>query len=143
MPPTIYYDDHFCSRWMLHVTMMTSRLLQSSSKCRSCSVFSVRNIMNTQFRFKHSSTQVKRLFKNNPARARVESRMGVNHSTPPPQALKPPTYAPLVQDVRILYNGWSQPIQNVEIPDYPFQVRRTKNKPNDAIGFLPVYAKFR
>lgn len=118
---------------------MTSRLLlSSSSKCLSCSVFSV---CNTQVRWKHSSTQVKRLFKNHPARARVESRMGVNHS--PPQALEPPTYSPLSEEIKILYNGWSQPIENVEIPDYPFQVRRTKNKPNDAVGFLPVYAKFR
>jgi hypothetical protein len=67
--------------------------------------------------------------------------MGVNHS--PPQALEPPTYSPLSEEIKILYNGWSQPLENVEIPDYPFQVRRTKNKPNDAVGFLPVYAKFR
>lgn len=119
---------------------MTSRLLLSSSKCLSCSVVSFRN--NTQCRGKHSSTQIKRLFKNHPARARVESRLGVNHA--PPQALPSPTYSPLVNEVKILDNGWSQPIEHVDIPEYPFSVQRTKlSTSTDAIGFLPVYAKFR
>jgi len=29
------------------------------------------------------------------------------------------------------------------MPEYPFKVERTRNKPNDAIGFLPVYSKVR
>jgi hypothetical protein len=117
---------------------MMSRLLLSTSsfpsRCLSCT-FSA-----SQHRAKHSSTQVKRLFKNNPARARVEARKGIDRT---PAPLDPPTFPPIVDDVKILYNGWSVPVEGVEIPEYPFNVRRTRNKPNDAIGFLPVYSKFR
>lgn len=112
-------------------------LSSTSSRRLRCTV----SVPATQFRLKHSSTQVKRLFKNNPARARAESRLGIDHT--PSVPLGSPTFPPLVEEVKILYNGWSQPIQNVEIPNYPFQVRRTRNKPNDAVGFLPVYSKFR
>jgi len=116
-----------------------SRLLLSSSaitapRCLTCT-FSV-----SQYRAKHSSTQVKRLFKNNPARARVESRKGIDRT---PAPLDPPRFPPIAQDIKILYNGWSVPVEGVDIPEYPFQVRRTRNKPNDAVGFLPVYSKFR
>eukprot|EP00429_Kryptoperidinium_foliaceum_P004934 CAMPEP_0176018834 /NCGR_PEP_ID=MMETSP0120_2-20121206/9080_1 /TAXON_ID=160619 /ORGANISM="Kryptoperidinium foliaceum, Strain CCMP 1326" /LENGTH=112 /DNA_ID=CAMNT_0017351893 /DNA_START=331 /DNA_END=669 /DNA_ORIENTATION=+ len=44
----------------------------------------------------------------------------------------------------MLSNGWSAPPgPDVTIPSYPFRVSRTKNKPNDAVGFLPVYSEFR
>lgn len=85
---------------------------------------------------------MKRLFKNNPARARAKSRQGYDPETTQP--LDPPTFPPIVEEVKILYNGWSAPVSGeVEIPEYPYNVRRTRNKPNDAVGFLPVYSKFR
>jgi hypothetical protein len=94
----------------------------------------------TGFRNKHSSTQIKRLFKRNPARRRVESRLGINIE---PEAPPPVTYPPILEP-KILSNGWSAPPGvEVQIPEYPFTVSRTKNKPNDSVGFLPVYSEYR
>lgn len=48
----------------------------------------------------------------------------------------------------ILPNGWSEPpsSENVEVAEkrdeLPFGIKRTGNKPNGAVGFLPVYSKF-
>lgn len=57
--------------------------------------------------------------------------------------LEPAQYAPVFQP-EILSNGWSAPPgEDVELPDYPFKVSRTGNKPNSATGFLPVYSKKR
>lgn len=93
-----------------------------------------------QQRWKHSSTQIKRLFKRNPARIRVEARMGVNRE---PEPLDPPKYEAILEP-RFLTNGWSAPpAADVQVPEYPFKVARTKNKPNEAVGFLPVYSEFR
>lgn len=116
------------SRFLLSYQTLTS------SRCLACT------LSGSQYRAKHSSTQVKRLFKNNPARARVESRKGIERI---PEPLGPPKFPPLVDNVKILYNGWSMPVQGVDMPEYPFQIRRTRNKPGDAVGFLPVYSKFR
>lgn len=88
-------------------------------------------------RSKHSGTQIKRIFRNHPARIRVEERMGVVHSFLP---LHPVQYLPVHQPV-VLANGWSAP--PVDRPNYPFSIKRTKNKPFDAVGFLPVYTKHR
>lgn len=88
-------------------------------------------------RSKHSATQIKRIFRNHPARLRVEERMGVEHTFLP---LHPTQFARIHEPIR-LANGWSAPAP--ERPNYPFAVRRTKNKPCDAIGFLPVYTKHR
>ena len=94
-----------------------------------------------QRRWKHSSRQINRLFRKNPARLRIESRMGVTRE--PAEPLKDPTY-PAIFEPQLLPNGWSAPpSENVSIPEYPFRVARTKNKPNNAIGFLPVYSEFR
>ena len=91
-------------------------------------------------RSKHSETQIKRLFRKNAARIRVESRMGIDRSPAPPD---PPRYA-AIYEPKFLPNGWSAPPgPDVEIPEYPFRVSRTKNKPTDAIGFLPIYTKYR
>ncbi len=91
-------------------------------------------------RWKHSSTQIKRLFKRNPARYRVAKREGL---IPEPEPLQAPKYA-AVWDPIILPNGWSAPPgPDITVPKYPFDVSRTKNKPHDAVGFLPVYAEFR
>jgi hypothetical protein len=91
-------------------------------------------------RNKHSSTQVKRLFKRNPARRRVEARLG---TTPKPEAPPAVTFQPILEP-NILANGWCEPPgDGIKIPEYPFKVSRTKNKPNEAIGFLPVYSEYR
>lgn len=91
-------------------------------------------------RWKHSALQVKRLFKRNPARARVEARMGIDRT---PILPPPPQFTPVWKPT-ILRNGWSAPPDpSIVIPTYPFQIKRTKNKPCDAIGFLPIYTKLR
>lgn len=128
-----------------------------------------------QIRLKHSSTQIKRLYKKHPARLRVEKRMWnidrkeprvifednlprlpestdtadlVESSqpaisdeidTPPPQLLYPRVYTPPMK----LPNGWFEPMDPAQRPTYPFLIKRTKNKPKDAIGFLPIYTKYR
>ena len=48
---------------------------------------------------------------------------------------------PRVHSFEYWPNTWTEPPP--ERPEYPFAVQRTKNKPNDAIGFLPVYNKYR
>jgi hypothetical protein len=135
-------------------------------------------------RQKHSQTQIKRLFKEHPARLRVEKRMWnidraqprvifpdetsstvmdtllINASTAEQQSqdtkvaispldeslteLTPQlTYPPIYTIPITLPNGWFAPMDPKLRPKYPFSVRRTKNKPKDAIGFLPIYTKYR
>lgn len=92
-------------------------------------------------RFVHSKRQRKRLFDNNPARARVEARMRQNAEEvlPPPTRQFPPVFEPT-----ILSNGWSAPPPDtLDIPEYPFSIARTENKPQGASGFLPVYSYHR
>ena len=95
-------------------------------------------------RSKHSATQIKRIFNKHPARARFEQREGIIHKD---QQLPDytPQYPPVFEP-KLLSNGWSAP-PPAEIAAatkaYPFQVKRTKNKPMEAVGFLPVYAAFR
>ena len=90
-------------------------------------------------RAKHSKTQIKRLFKNHPARQRVHERLGM---IPEVQAPPARTYDAVIASPEILSNGWTPP-PAVPVPDYPFRVMRTRNKPKDAVGFLPVYSKMR
>jgi hypothetical protein len=148
-----------------------------------------------QRRYKHSSTQIKRLFRKNPARLRVEKRMwNIDRKQPQvilendvsrlPESddtvvestteaamestndiasveststaleasaedatasltsqflLYPRVYTPPAK----LPNGWFEPMDPALRPTYPFSVTRTKNKPKDSIGFLPVYTKYR
>ncbi|GKZ00332.1 hypothetical protein MPSEU_000986100 [Mayamaea pseudoterrestris] len=95
-------------------------------------------------RSKHSSTQIKRIFNKHPARARFEQREGIIHKDE-----QLPNYAPQFAPIfepELLSNGWSAPPPAdvaARTAEYPFKVMRTKNKPMDAAGFLPVYAKFR
>ena len=100
------------------------------------------NVMMTTQREKHSSTQIKRLFNKHPARARVEQRLGIIRDAP--RVFDAPQF-PAVFEPVMLSNGWSAPPPKEEqlTTTYPFAVRRTKNKPMDAVGFLPVYAKYR
>lgn len=103
-----------------------------------------------QLRCKHSLRQKKRMA-NHPARLRVQDRLRSAEpsrspkSTPTPELPSPtPTY-PKVFEPELLINGWSAPPadQSQLIQKYPFRIPRTKNKPNDAAGFLPVYTYFR
>ena len=104
-------------------------------------------------RSKHSATQVKRLFKNNPARLRLLKKATASNSSPSntnstqkaeqtvaiPQRTFPPVYQP-----KFLKNGWSAPPPEGFVrPEYPFFVGRTGNKPYGAVGFLPVYRDVR
>ena len=93
----------------------------------------------TSIRGKHSQRQVKRLFKNHPARQRVHGRLGMLPKVEDPPE---PTLEPIIPSPEILSNGWTPP-PNVPVPEYPFRVARTSNKPKDAVGFLPVYSKMR
>ena len=95
----------------------------------------------TTIRAKHSQTQIKRLFKQHPARKRVHERLGMIPAVTPPPT---PTFAPIVEAPEFLSNGWCPlPPADLEMPEYPFSVSRTQNKPKDAVGFLPVYTKMR
>ena len=150
-----------------------------------------------QRRQKHSQTQIKRLFKEHPARLRVEKRLwnidraqprvilptdSIDTSSPPttnissldtniafehqllaevpttpaspldnsPSSDEPVAqlqlsllYPPIYTIPTILPNGWFPPMDPQLRPKYPFSIRRTKNKPKDAIGFLPIYTKYR
>lgn len=99
-----------------------------------------------QVRWKHSATQIKRLFKKNPARVRIEkAKLGLDPRRRPAPS-QPPlgrTYPPLFEP-KLLVNGWSAPPPSDFVrPSYPFGIARTGNKPNNAAGFLPVYSDFR
>eukprot|EP00956_Cyclotella_meneghiniana_P043088 scaffold252519_cov93-Cyclotella_meneghiniana.AAC.2 len=97
-----------------------------------------------QARPKHSATQVKRLFKNNPARLRLLKKKATAGETPGPSVQIPQRAYPPVYKPRFLQNGWSAPPgPEVTIPTYPFHVKRTGNKPFGAPGFLPVYHDIR
>jgi len=88
-------------------------------------------------RSKHSNSQIKRLFKYNNAKIRISKKKGFKprfEDLPERQFRK-------VHNFKYLPNTWTEP--PAERPDYPFAVARTKNKPCDAVGFLPVYTKFR
>ena len=94
----------------------------------------------TTYRTKHSATQVKRLFKNNPARLRLLKKSGHVPKKPTiPSVTYPAIYTPT-----FLGNGWSAPPNpDVQIPEYPFKVKRTGRKPFGSVGFLPVYRDIR
>jgi hypothetical protein len=101
---------------------------------------------------------------NHPARLRVQERLsnrasiseaGATSSSasaapslaaaaPEASAAPAPSF-PKVFDPELLSNGWSAPPEDQMsvVRRYPFQIRRTQNKPNDAAGFLPVYTYFR
>ena len=93
-----------------------------------------RVVTQSAVRFKHSSTQIKRLFKRHPAALRHRK---VKELEPLPE----PQFEAIGRP-EILPNGWSAPLSGQRL-DYPFSVSRTKNKPKDAIGFLPIYTKHR
>ena len=99
--------------------------------------------INAAARSKHSATQVKRLFKNNPARLRLLKKEG-KLPTAPQIMPENPTYSPVFRPT-FLGNGWSAPPNpsEVQIPEYPFRVTRTGRKPFGTVGFLPVYRDVR
>jgi hypothetical protein len=129
-------------------TSPTTIATTTTTSAYECPISSLNNVT---IRSKHSSTQIKRLFKKNPARRRILQKglllnnnnssegeaAGQNQNIIPQSQIQP-----IILEPNILSNGWN-PQANVEIPHYPFQVARTKNKPNDSVGFLPVYSEFR
>lgn len=64
--------------------------------------------------------------------------MGIDRT---PEPVAPPKFQPVFEPT-FLSNGWSAPPTEAT-PEYPFKVDRTTGKPNGAVGFLPVYSKFR
>jgi len=98
-------------------------------------------------RCNHSKRQLKRLFQNHPASKRNQIRAGTQ---PKYELPEPPVHPPIFIPKVVLPNGWSQPPStdsdsNVlrQRDALPFGIERTKNKPNGAIGFLPVYSNVR
>lgn len=100
-----------------------------------------------QQRSKHSSTQVKRIFNKNPARARIVNRVKEQQEDAKTMKEKPTPRQQKFDTVfqpTLLPNGWSQPPSDeFVLPKYPFSISRTKNKPNGAVGFLPIYSDYR
>jgi len=124
-----------------------SRPLISNPSIAAPSFLSQTTIFNTSTntnatRSKHSKRQLKRLFQRHPAALRVR-----NATSPEPEPPLDPKYQAFFTPT-ILPNGWSEPpsSENVEVvkkrDELPFGIKRTGNKPNDAVGFLPVYSKF-
>lgn len=94
-----------------------------------------------QQRWVHSQRQIKRSL-NHPKRVREDAKMGIIRR-PKPTETEQPQFQQIFEPT-FLPNGWSAPPgPEVNIPKYPFHVSRTKNKPNGAKGFLPVYSTFR
>merc|ERR1712238_380784 len=108
-----------------------------------------------QTRYKHSRRQVRRLLNDHPAALRVRSRLqqqqrksknnnSVDISSSELDTVRyPPSFKPT-----FLPNGWSAPpsppeIAQAMVQHLPFTVERTGNKPNGAVGFLPVYKDVR
>uniref|UniRef100_A0A7S2I3X0 Large ribosomal subunit protein mL49 n=1 Tax=Helicotheca tamesis TaxID=374047 RepID=A0A7S2I3X0_9STRA len=123
------------------MSMLSGRTAALVTRCSTPSTTTPAITTTTIIRNKHSSRQINRLFKKHPANERVATRLGqVREQLPPPTPKYPPIFEP-----RVLSNGWSKPPsqEDFDMPEYPFKVERTRNKPNDAIGFLPVYSKVR
>ena len=121
--------------------MLTSRTIRAYGLHRALN----ESIQRTSFnaRLKHSKTQVNRLFKKNPANIRVSSREdSLRRYSNPDDPQFGAIFSPIV-----LPNGWSAPPTDPETLEkrdaLPFTISRTGNKPNGAIGFLPVYSRVR
>lgn len=118
------------------------------SYCNNNFFFAIKSSSNNSIRYNHSSTQVKRLFKNNPARLRLLKKQEGNNTTTTAEKEKasviPNRVYPQIFKPTFLSNGWSAPPpSDMQIPEYPFHIVRTAGKPNNAIGFLPVYRDVR
>jgi len=111
---------------------------------------STTNVIQISSRGKHSKRQVNRLFQNKPMRRRLMMRDQPNKE-PEDTSIPEPKYPPVFDPPGgILRNGWSAPPSSLPeeendfvMPEYPFSIQRTKNKPNGAVGFLPIYSDFR
>ncbi|KAL7433188.1 hypothetical protein ACHAXH_004456 [Discostella pseudostelligera] len=116
------------------------------SSAAAAEIFNATPII-THYRSKHSATQVNRLFKKNPARLRLlKKEGGITPSEQKQLAMQqiPDPAYPTIHKPTFLANGWSAPPPpEVQIPEYPFKVVRTGNKPFGAVGFLPVYRDVR
>jgi len=111
---------------------------QRNNVCRSVQL---QRSTAVQIRQRHSQTQVKRLFKNHPARARVFNRLGMEKR---PGVIPDRKYPAVFEPEAVLPNGWSSPpAADFQLPQYPFHVPRTAGKVGGAAGFLPVYSDCR
>lgn len=121
--------------------MLSSLIQSNSSKLSHISGTAV----SVFTRSKHSKTQIKRIFKQHPAFIRVAKR---DNFLPKAITSESPalTHQPFFE-ANILPNGWSAPPQDEDIlkkrEELPFSVKRTGNKPNNTVGFLPVYSQTR
>ena len=126
----------------------------------------------TTIRSKHSSTQIKRLFKKNPAKRRVALKKNMGNGTTSGGGstvevdgnrsssagggggggggvIPEPKFAPVIESPKFLPNGWCPlPTDAASAggsltSKYPFRVSRTGNKPQNSVGFLPVYSEYR
>jgi len=116
---------------------MILKTLLTRSLPSHCSI----DALKVSVRFKHSNTQVKRLFNKNGARMRLMGRKPVTQFD-----YEPTLNSMLVEKVNVLPNGWVPPPPEEvleSVAAYPFQVSRTGNKPNGTVGFLPVYSDYR
>ena len=111
--------------------MMILKTFLTRSLPSHCSI----DALKVSVRFKHSNTQVKRLFNKNGARMRLMGRKSAVQLN-----YEPTLNSMLVEKVSVLPNGWVPPPPEEvleSVAAYPFQVSRTGNKPNGAVGFLP------
>lgn len=120
-------------------------LLHEQSVFLSSSYLS--NFLSITTRSKHSSRQIKRLFVNNPAKRRIDQKSRLKNGESVVKKKIPIGTIQPVSEPIFLPDGWNKPLLNldgsVNAPNLPFHVARTKNKPNDALGFLPVYSEHR
>jgi len=106
------------------------------------------NLVGGDVREKHSNTQIKRLFKHPGQfnRLRQLEELGVMKPKPPPPVTK---FHKVFEPTFLRTNGWSAPprpgdsLVDKALASYPFHIERTGNKPNNAVGFLPVYSDIR
>eukprot|EP00979_Chaetoceros_neogracilis_P000530 scaffold120_cov279-Chaetoceros_neogracile.AAC.2 len=123
--------------------MLSSLRLVAQSQTPRCVNMGLSNL--TSIRSKHSKTQIKRIFRQNPAFLRIASRKNTlpKALTSQPEALTLKTFF----TPTILPNGWSAPPTEEDFlkqrDELPFAIKRTGNKPHNAIGFLPVYSSVR
>mmetsp|Transcript_28157 Transcript_28157/g.81402 ORF Transcript_28157/g.81402 Transcript_28157/m.81402 type:complete len:215 (+) Transcript_28157:51-695(+) len=120
---------------------LVSSNAQQQQHSNVCTPPPLQRIAAVQIRQRHSQTQVKRLFKNHPARARVSNRLGMEKK---PGVITERKYPAVYEPEAVLPNGWSSPpAEDFQLPQYPFHVPRTAGKVGGAAGFLPVYSDCR
>ena len=130
------------------ISSLASPTIVTNSFAESSNIYKNKTSVTTTSRSKHSSTQIKRLFKQNPAKRRIalkEQRGSTDEGVIPESTISPlATAAP-----KFLTNGWSAPVgggdgeaaaaaatTTTTIDEYPFQIARTKKQTQQCIGIL-------